>query len=322
MELKKEVLSALEELKGESVSGGKLSQKLGVSRSAVWKAVRSLQSDGYKIEAVTNRGYCLNNESDIISEESISPFLTGEAANMNITVLKTVDSTNNYAKKLAQNGSPQGTVVIAEEQTAGKGRLGRCFYSPDSGGIYMSVILRPKLPLDKSLLITTSTAVAVSRAIDAVAGVKTEIKWVNDIFLLGKKLCGILCEASMDMETRSLEYAVCGIGINVSQSEFPDNLSDIATSVFLSGKKVSRSALIAQILNNISMLYNSIDSGDFLNEYKSRSFILGKDIYVIKGDSKTEAKAIDIDDNAMLIVEYKDGKKETLNSGEVSIRKK
>ncbi|MFA5658694.1 MAG: biotin--[acetyl-CoA-carboxylase] ligase [Oscillospiraceae bacterium] len=321
MELKKKVLSALEELKGENVSGAKLAQGLGVSRSAVWKTVKALQNDGYQINAVTNRGYCLNNDNDIISKESILPFLKGEAKNMEIIVLKTVDSTNNYAKKLAQNGAKQGTVVISEEQTAGKGRLGRSFYSPPADGIYMSVILRPELSLDKSLLITTSTAVAVSEAIDSVAGVETKIKWVNDIFLNGKKLCGILCEASMDMETHSLEYAVCGIGINVSENSFPENLQNIATSVCLSSKKTSRSELIGEVLNNMSQLYSSIDSGLFLEKYKKRSFILGEEIHVIKGDIKTKAKAVDIDENAMLIVEYTDGKRETLNSGEVSIRK-
>lgn len=322
MELKNAVLTALEELKGESVSGGRLAKKLGVSRSAVWKAVKSLQDEGYKINAVTNKGYCLNSDSDIISKESILPHLKGDAAGMDITVFKTIDSTNNYAKTLAGQGAKQGTVIISEEQTAGKGRLGRSFYSPASSGIYMSIILRPKLSLENSLLITTSVAVAVARAIDKIAEVKTKIKWVNDIYLADKKLCGILSEASLDMETHSLEYAVVGIGINISTESFPQELENIATSVSSGGKRVSRSELIGEILNNISKIYDSIDSRDFLEEYKNRSMLLGTDIFIIKGEKITEGKAVDINEKAMLIVEYPDKSREALSSGEVSVRKK
>lgn len=191
MELKHKVLSYLENNKGNSVSGGKLAEKLGVTRSAVWKAIKSLQDEGYSITAVTNKGYCLSEQNDILSAESIKPYLNKKNKNIDIKVFKTIDSTNTYAKTLAQNGAPQGTVVISEEQTAGRGRMGRSFYSPASTGIYMSIVLRPKLSLEDSLLITTSVAVAVSNAIEKIAYIDTKIKWVNDIYFGDKKLCGI-----------------------------------------------------------------------------------------------------------------------------------
>lgn len=325
MDLKQKVLAFLENNKGNSVSGGKLAKELNVTRSGVWKAVKSLQDEGYGITAVTNKGYCLNENNDILSTESIYPFLNNSAKSMKIQVFKTIDSTNTYAKKLAQEGAPQGTVIISEEQTAGRGRMGRNFYSPASTGIYMSIVLRPKVSVENSLLITTNSAVAVSKAIEKVAYLPTEIKWVNDIYSNGKKLCGILSEASIDFESGGLEYAIIGIGINVStmQKSFPTELKEIATSIFPhKSPRPIRSALIGEILNNISMCWDNLCDKSFLDEYKKRSFLLGEDIWVINGDKFAPAKAIDIDDMARLVVQFENGEIKTLNSGEVSVRKR
>ncbi len=325
MELKHAVLTFLENNRGNNISGASLASELKVTRSAVWKAIKALQDEGYDITAMTNKGYCLAENSDILSAMSISPFLSGQASDFKLEVFKTIDSTNNYAKKLAQLGSPQGTVIISEEQTAGRGRLGRSFFSPPSTGIYMSIILRPRVSAEHSLLITTSVAVAVAKAIEDTTGIETQIKWVNDIYYSGKKICGILTEASMDFESGGLEYAIVGIGINVStmREEFPEQLKETATSIFSRKIKRSiRSALIGEILNNISRICNNVENAEFLEEYKKRSFLIGQDIWVISNDKYEPAVAIDIDEKARLVAQFPDGSIKLLNSGEVSVRKR
>ena len=325
MDTKNKVLEYLESNKGTSVSGGKIADKLGVTRSAVWKAIKSLQDEGYSITAVTNKGYCLSEKNDIISAESIKPYLNKKTKNMDVQVFKIIDSTSNYAKKLAQEGAPEGTVIISEEQTQGRGRMGREFYSPSSTGIYMSIILRPKMSVEDSLLITTSVAVAVAKAIEKIAYIDTQIKWVNDIYFNGKKLCGILTEASLDFESGGLEYAVVGIGINVStvQDSFPTSIRKIVTSIFPNkSPRPVRSILIGEILNNIAECSDNITDKSYLDEYKKRSFLIGKSIVVINNETRTNARAIEIDDKARLIVRFEDGKTQALNSGEVSVRVK
>jgi BirA family biotin operon repressor/biotin-[acetyl-CoA-carboxylase] ligase len=202
--------------------------------------------------------------------------------------------------------------------------MGRSFYSPQSSGIYFSIILRPKLKLEDSLLITTAAAVAVSQAIEKVAGAQSGIKWVNDIFLGEKKVCGILTEASLNFESGSLEYAIVGIGININTQDFPEDISHIAGSLF--GEKPTgspiTSILVAEVLNHIAGCMNTLTDKAYLNEYRRRSFLIGKDILVLKGKDTHYAKAIDIDDRARLVVEYDDGTVEALNSGEVSVRAK
>lgn len=325
MDVKKMVLSYLENNKGKSISGAKIADEICVSRTAVWKAIKSLEKSGYCILATTNKGYCLQENSDKLSAQSIKPFLNYNLKNIDMQVFDTIDSTNSYAKKLAQEDAKPFTVIIAEEQTKGKGRLGRSFYSPHSSGIYMSIILRPKMSAKEALLITTSTAVAVSKAIESVCYLDTQIKWVNDIYSDGKKLCGILTEASIDFETGGLEYAIVGIGINVttSDNDFPEEISNIATSIYPRSKtRAVRSRIIAEVLNNLSLYGERLGDKDILDEYKKRSFLLGKEIYVIEGDKKTPATAIDLSDTAELIVEFADGTKKALNSGEVSVRQK
>ncbi len=325
MDVKKKVLECLESNKGCTFSGAKLADEIGVSRTAVWKAIKSLEQQGYSIDASTNKGYCLKENSDKLSAESIRPFLNEEYRNCDIQVFDSLDSTNNYAKKLAQEGAEDFTVVIAEEQTQGRGRLGRTFYSPHSKGIYMSVILRPKMSAKEALFITTSAAVAVSEAVEKVCNIDTQIKWVNDVYSNGRKMCGILTEASIDFETGGLEYAIVGIGINVStaSADLPDELSDVATSIFGDSKSHGvRSEIAANVINNLCGFSKNLGDKSILEEYKKRSFLLGKDIYVIRGDKRTLATAIDLDDNAELIVKYQDGATECLSSGEVSIRER
>lgn len=322
MELKDQVLKLLEENRGNTINGAKLANELSVTRSAIWKAMKTLQKEGYHIEAVTNKGYCLLSYNDIVSAQSIIPYLRGEATHFQLEVHQSVTSTNTLAKEKASQGAASGTVIIAREQTQGRGRMGRSFYSPNTSGIYFSIILRPHLNLEDSLLITTATAVAVAKAMETVAHVKAEIKWVNDIYVAGKKVCGILTEASLNFESGGLEYAVVGIGINIQTNDFPEDIKHVAGSLYQDKPQDApiTSMLLAEVLNNLADCMNSLTDKKYLQEYRDRSFLIGKDILVIKGSTSTLAKAIDLDDKARLVVEYEDHRIETLNSGEVSVR--
>lgn len=323
MTLKEQVLNILEENKGRTISGTDLADKLFVSRSAIWKTIKALKNDGYEISAVTNKGYTLSNESNILSKAGIMPFLNEKTKNNTIIdIRQTVTSTNTVLKEIALNGGKQGYVLIAQEQTAGKGRLGRSFYSPNNTGIYMSILLRPKITVEDSLLITTSAAVAVSRAVEKLCSKEAKIKWVNDVFVDGRKICGILTESSLDFESGRLEYAVVGIGVNISKPEndFPDDIKNTAGGFLDNVKGNVRCKLIAEIINEFANQMENLSSRYYLDEYKRRSFLIGKNIIVIKPNSKIKAKAIDIDNKARLVVEYADKSIEHLSSGEVSIR--
>lgn len=237
-----------------------------------------------------------------------------------ICLLET-DSTNRYLKELAVKGAPEGTVVLAKKQSAGRGRMGRSFFSPEEKGIYMSVLLRPDIALERSVLITSMAAVAVAEAMDAVAGVTSQIKWVNDIFLNQKKVCGILTEAGINAEKQSLEYAVLGIGVNVGCMEFPEELKTIATSVSNEcGFEVKKEPLVEKILEKLEQWYPTLWTGSFLKESKARSLLLGQEIMVLGRGTNNQpylAKAVDLDELGHLIIE-RDGVREVLNSGEVS----
>lgn len=323
MSAKQHVLSVLEANRGQAISGSKLAQELSISRNAVWKAIKGLQDEGYAITAVTNKGYSLSDDNDILSSQSIEPYLGSCKENLRIEVHKTITSTNTVMKELAGQGELEGKVLIAQEQTEGRGRLGRSFYSPPTG-IYMSILLRPKMTIEDSLFVTTTAAVAVTKAIETIAKCEAKIKWVNDIFCNGKKVCGILTEAGIDFESGTLDYAVVGIGINVAYPKegFPDELKEIATSIFDKNlySANARSQLVAEILNNFWEYYKNSTMKSCLDEYRKRSFLIGQEINVMLGDTTQKAIAIDIDDKARLVVKYPDGEIKTLHSGEVSIR--
>lgn len=323
MTLKEQVLNELEKNIGNSISGTALADRLYVSRGAIWKAVKSLRSDGYEISAVTNKGYSLSANSNILSKAGIMPYLSDKTKNsIMLDIRNTVTSTNTVLKEIALSGGKQGYVLISERQTAGKGRLGRSFYSPNDTGIYMSILLRPKMTIEDSLLITTSAAVAVSRAIENLCEKEAKIKWVNDVFVEDRKVCGILTESSLDFESGRLEYAVVGIGVNISKpkNDFPDEIINTAGGFLDNIKGNVRCRLIAEILNEFIGHIENLSSKYYLDEYKRRSFLIGQNITVIKPSGNKKAKAIDIDNKARLVVEYADKSIEHLLSGEVSIR--
>ena len=319
MSTREKVLAVLQETDG-AVSGEWLARKLGISRNSVWKAIGQLREEGDGIEAATNRGYQLTAGRDAICEEGIRRSLNARTFGGRIEVHREIDSTNNRAKALATQGAPHGTLVCAMAQTGGRGRFGRVFHSPDGSGIYVSFVLRPEMPAERAVMLTSMTAVAVARAIEQLADVKVQIKWVNDLFIDGKKICGILCEAGMDFESGQLEYAVAGIGVNVGKMSFPEELSGIATSIGnVCGQEISKNQLIAGICNNMEVLYDQLADGGFMEEYRARSNVIGKRITVIRGAERYSARALDIDDQGGLVVETQSGM-ETVRSGEISIR--
>ncbi len=322
MSVKDEVLKELENNKGDYISGGQLADNLGVSRNSVWKAIKALEKSGYEINAIPNKGYCLAEKNDILSSYSIKQHLKNP--HLDISVFSSVTSTNTILKEMAEQGAKEGTVIIAEEQTAGRGRTGKQFYSPKGTGIYISILLRPDIPAEESLFLTTSAAVATARAIEDVSDKRALIKWVNDIYLEDKKTCGILTEGAFNVETGKLDYAIVGIGINVCIPDggFPDNIKDIATAIFdkQTDSINKRSILIANLLDYFMEYYKDFKSKSYVKEYIERSMIIGKTITVIEGSKTSIAKAIDIDKNCRLKVQFEDGTTKWLSSGEVSTK--
>ena len=305
---------------GETVSGAKLAGDLGVSRNAVWKVMNRLRQDGYRIEAVTNRGYRLLSAPARLSETEIRRWLTAKQIGRELEIHGKLDSTNNRAKALAAAGAPHGLTVIADSQSGGRGRMGRSFFSPEHSGVYMTCVLRPECAPEKSGLLTSLAAVAAARAVEKVSGAEVKIKWVNDLYIGNKKICGILSEAGLGMEAGRLEYAVVGIGINTGRIAFPPELRDIATSIGNeTGEEPDRNRLIAEVLNELDALYGSLESGSFLEESRRRSNVIGRTVTVIEGGRTYPARALDIDGEGRLLIETGEGRF-CLSYGEVSLK--
>ena len=341
MKTKEKLLALLECCRGKCVSGEFIARQLGVSRTAVWKAVKSLEKDGYKITAATKTGYRLSDENDILSAQGIEAFLH---ENAKILTYPSLDSTNIAAKQLAVAGEKHGTVVIADHQTAGRGRFGRSFFSPPGHGIYMSFILRPsEIWLTVPTLVTAFAAVAVCEAIESAAQKSPQIKWVNDVFLDGKKICGISNEAITDYESGGLQWIVTGIGVNFTtpKSGVPEELAQIVGSVFsddmsddidsddIDSKNppITRNHLAAEIINRMAALdtdKKNCDEQSLLAKYKSRLMMLGEKITVTGSagaPSTYEATALDIDETGRLLIQNNNGEILAISSGEVSVRR-
>lgn len=326
MSTKNQIFRLLMEHRGESVSGQILGTTLGISRSAVWKGITALRKDGYPIEAITNKGYCLVGTQDYLSAEEISAMLDPTGPTLELRVFDSLESTNKTAKELALTEPNHDIVILANEQTGGRGRLGRSFYSPQNAGLYMSILFRPTFDLRQSILVTTAAAVAVVRAIERLVPAELSIKWVNDIYYKEKKICGILTEAISDFETGRIGYVVLGIGVNCFDIDFPEELSGIAGSL---GGGFTRNRLAAEIINQWNALLPGMEDRMFLEDYRERSAVLDKEILVFPtGNREAEgilAKALEIDGDGGLVVRYQEGPLsghiETLSGGEVSIRK-
>lgn len=316
MSIKEELLRILTENAGQEISGQELADTLKVSRTAVWKAVNGLIAEGCEIQAGRNRGYRLVSGGDLLSVGAIKAFLPTEMQGNEIILLKTVDSTNTYAKKLAADGAGDGTMVIAEQQTAGRGRRGNSFYSPPKSGLYMTVVLRPERHAIDTDLFTICAGCGVCRAVEGLSGTKPLIKWVNDVYLDGKKICGILSEATTDFESGVVDSVVTGIGINISTDDFPDGLGSKAGSIGTGN--VTRARLAAAVLRELTYCL-SRSRQENIEDYKARSMVLGKEVNFVQNGVTHTAKAVDIDDSGQLVV-VEGNVEMKLNSGEISIK--
>lgn len=265
----------------------------------------------------------LSVDTDRLSENGIRFFLDETLKELSLQVEDRVSSTNTLVKEAGAAGKAEGYVLVANEQTGGRGRYGRNFYSPKATGIYFSILLRPKLRVDDVATITTMAAVSVAEAIQKVTGKEVQIKWVNDLFFQGLKICGILTEGALNMESKGMDYVVLGIGLNVRfpRGGFPKELEKIATSLEVQGQEEIRNQLVAQCLNHFFHYYHQLPKKDYVENYRKRSLILGKEILVMSTADGIPAKAIHIDENCHLLVEYENKKQEWLSSGEVSIKK-
>lgn len=320
--MKNQIIRLLKE-KGDYVSGQEFCEQFGVSRTAIWKNMKQLKAEGYQIDSVNNRGYKLVAEPNHLSVIEISSFLETEWLGKNIILENTMDSTNTRAKLFGENGAPNGSVILTDCQTAGRGRRGKNWISPHGVNIYFSVLIRPELLAKNASMITLVAAISLARAIWKETNLSVEIKWPNDIVINGKKVCGILTESSTDMEY--INYVVVGIGINCNQNEFEEEIQSMASSLFLeSGHYVNRNRLLATFLNQFEKYYEIFmkkqDLSDLVNEYNAMLVNRGKQVKMIEKDKEIIRKAIGIDHTGALIVEDENGIRELILSGEVSVR--
>ncbi|WP_304065957.1 biotin--[acetyl-CoA-carboxylase] ligase [Megamonas hypermegale] len=321
--MRSQILNLLKQAGDNFLSGEYLAETLNVSRTAIWKHIKALRDSGYDIESVPRNGYRLLHSPDLLSAEEMKNSLSTKILGSDIKYFTTTDSTNNQAKKLALDGAVDGTIVISEEQNGGRGRLSRSFFCPKYKGIWFSVILRPDFLPQEAPKCTLLAAVAVTKAIYDVTGVKVGIKWPNDILYNGKKLVGILTEMSAEMER--INYIVLGIGIdvNISVEETPEDIRDIMTSLSqITGKKVSRLELLNKLLYHLEQLYIMAQKQSFapiLDEWRKYSITLNQEIKVISGNDVTYGEAVDIDDDGALLVKI-NGQIKRVLAGDVSIR--
>lgn len=320
MTVKSRLLEALEQQKGKVLSGEKLAEELNCTRAAVWKAVKSLREEGYRIEAGPNKGYMLVKECHHLSQEAIRPFLF--TPDVYMEVCQQVDSTNRKAKEAAVTGKAgHGSFVLAATQSAGRGRRGRHFYSPEGAGLYLSVILEPEGNLQENLLLTAEAAVAVYKAVREVTGIELDIKWVNDLYYHDRKVCGILTEAITDFESGNIEFAVVGIGLNLYEQSggYPEELRDIAGALYPdeeAAAAVDRNHLAASIINH---LLEETRELRLPKEYMERNIVPGRTVEIKNGDSIRKARALAICSDGRLKVREEDETESLLSYGEVSI---
>ena len=260
---------------------------------------------------------------DIINCKGIESFLEPNIKKeILIEYLSRADSTNTIVKKRALTGEKEGLLLVAGEQTCGRGRMGRRFFSPGDTGVYLSLLLKPDICPQDAVQITTAAAVSVCEALEEIGVEKADIKWVNDVFINGKKICGILTEAGFNSRKNTLDYVVLGVGVNMYTPEngFPDDLSEIAGAVFTEKKDNLRNKFIAGFINSFMYYYKNIENKHHCDKYAERCFVVGKEINVISGEDARPAKALAVDENCGLVVQFENGDTTILNSGEISVR--
>lgn len=320
--MKKKILEILK--KNEDYKSGQvLSEELGISRTAVWKNINSLKKEGYVIDSVNNRGYKLLTSPDLIREEEIQNGLTTTCFGRQIIYYDEVDSTNTRAKAAAEADGIHGSLFVADAQTAGKGRRGRSWGSEKGISIYMTYLLKPDIDISCVSRLTLVAALAVAKALQEIDGIEPQIKWPNDVVVNGKKICGILTE--MSSEGMDISYVVVGIGLNVNNKEFPEELSEKATSLWIeTGIEHNRSGIIASITNYFEYYYQQFIAAQnlepMLADYNALLVNRDKRVVVLDKDSRQEYTAIALDKNGGLLVRDDDGNVQSIISGEVSVR--
>ncbi|WP_430606861.1 biotin-[acetyl-CoA-carboxylase] ligase [Enterococcus sp. AZ170] len=321
MSTKSQVLTLLMKQAPAFISGEEMAQQLSLSRTAIWKSINELKKEGHVISSSRNKGYRYD-KSDVLSAEGIRLALDPAIPELSITVLNSSESTMKDAKLAAINGEPNNTLIVADIQEAPKGRFGRPFFSKAGSGIYMSMLLRPNQNFEEMAQYTVIMAVAIARAMDNLINTHTEIKWVNDIYINGKKVCGILSEAMSDVESGQISNVIIGMGINFSlkQNEFPTALREKASSLFPKTEPtVTRNELIAEIWNQFYTILNQLPEQDFLEEYRQKSFVLGKTVSFTQAGTNYEGVATAISDQGELVVQLHDKTEKVLSSGEISL---
>lgn len=319
MTSKYQVLKILSENKGQVLSGQKIGQILYLSRNGVWKTIETLRADGHQISALKNRGYILKDLSQVLNEDSLRLELSPDFDQAIINTYSSSISTNSLCKEAMEKDGIKNALIVSHEQTNGKGRQGKVFYSP-KGGLYFSFGFKPlKLGFDQAIL-TIAIAVAVVETFKKLYGIDLNIKWVNDLYYKGKKVCGILTEGSLNMETGLMDYVICGIGLNLIEKEtYPRELSSIMGPIFEGlAEDFNPNILISHI---IKIFFRSVDDVNLINNYKLSCQTLGQDISFQKGVNTYLGRARDIDSQGRLLVDMGDGSLETLSFGQISIRK-
>ena len=319
--MKEKILNLLRE-KNDFLSGQEISDKFGVSRTAVWKAIRQLEEDGYVFEAVRNKGYRLKAEPDLLDEGQIEQYLHTAWAGRQIQILPSVDSTNNEAKRQAEANAGHGALIISECQTEGRGRRGRAWESKKGDGIFMTLILKPDIEPGNASMLTLVMAMAVRSAIYNTAGLKTQIKWPNDIVCGGKKMVGILTEMSAQIDC--INHIVIGVGINVHNAAFPEEVAPVATSVFLeTGSRIPRGKLTAEVLNQFEKYYDvyirTQDLQNLVDEYNRYLVNCGRQVKVLGAKQELCGTALGINSVGELLVQTETGILPVM-AGEVSVR--
>ena len=319
---KTRILRKLREREG-FVSGQELCEELGISRTAVWKYIRQLEAEGYRLEAVPNRGYCLRQVPDILSESEIQSRLHTRWVGQKVVCLAEVDSTNIRARRLAEEGAPSGTLVAADRQTKGRGSRGRSWESPAGESIYMTLLLRPEFSPASASMLTLVMGLSAVQGMEQVTGAALQIKWPNDVVLNGKKVVGILTEMSAQVDY--IEHLVIGVGVNVNGKEFPQELQDKATSLAAQlGKEFCRAGLAAAILEaferNYEIFCRTEDLSGLKEEYQRVLANAGKQVRVLDPASPYSGLALGIDERGQLLVRREDGTLERVYAGEVSVR--
>lgn len=320
--MKTRILAALKE-NNTYISGQELCEILSVSRTAVWKIIKQLKTEGYEIEAMPNKGYKLQSSPDLLTESEISSDIQTSVMGKAIRYYEEVKSTNITARALADQGAAHGTLVVAERQTEGKGRRGRTWDSPEQTGIWMSLILKPDFPPNNASMLTLVMGLSVAKAIEDLSGAQVKIKWPNDIVINGKKICGILTEMSAEMEY--INHIVIGVGINANTEVFPKEIADIASSIRKeTGVAIKRSYLISKIMKYFEGFYllflHTCDVSELKNLYNEYLINCGREVKIIDPKNPYVGKALGINDKGELLVQKANGEIENVYAGEVSVR--